>query len=721
MKAPPWVLLAAMAVVAGAYLVPPGVSSSRDYVLLHSLNRQYWADAVHHLRLPLWNPHVGLGRPFLADVETTTLYPTTLLYLLGPTFGLASSLFLHFVLAGLGMRAFARRLAIESPVADAMAIVFLLSGPLGARLLVGQIGFAQALCYLPLAFAQAVAVQDAPGARSVSRLALVLGLQLLAGHPQMSWITWLGLAVFLVGRRLHGLSRQSLPLVGRDLGFLALTVAGGLGLGAVVLLPFGELAAESNRTSPSVTFASSYALPVAGAGSLFLSPDRQVVEQVFQWENNLYGGALVPLAAVCALLTIRRPAVTALGLVVAVSLLLALGTRTPLFALAYQVLPGLSQFRVPARIATLAPFALLTLAGLFLSEPRIASLRRRTPIAVAVVAGGVSVASWAWVFRASDFSWLAFHLGLLAATTWVVVRWAASSGNAWGARRAAILAVVMLDLGTAAWVWRSAIEPREVAVSEGLLAQVLRSPEFVRAGGEPARVWVPIGVARHNAGMALGFSTPAGYVALSLDRVWTTIHEGIGVPLPLNNTFPAPALFRQPFPYDSMDLVVGYDPPTQRLVGRPPADPRVYVVPCAEPIADWREAVDRMAAGHDFHRCALVERLYAGAIPSRLASGTAQIVSFAPERVVVRTDSEGETLVVLAEAWYPGWEARASGAGPLPTLPVNAWMRGAVVPAGRHEVVFAYRSRLLWPGALLSLALLVPLTLAARRPTRGSP
>ena len=282
-----------MAIAAGAHLVAPGVPSSRDYVLLHSLNRQYWAEAVHHLRLPLWNPHVGLGRPFLADIETTTVYPTTLLYLVGPTFGLVTSLFLHFVLAGLGMRAFARRLAIESPVADGMAIAFLLSGPLGVRLLVGQIGFAQALCYLPLAFAQAVAVQDTPGARSVSRLALVLGLQLLAGHPQMSWITWLGLAVFLVGRRLHGLSRESLPLAGRDVGFLALTVAGGLGLGAVVLLPFGELAAESNRTSPSVTFASSYALPVAGAGSLFLFPQRQAVEQVFQWENNLYGGALV--------------------------------------------------------------------------------------------------------------------------------------------------------------------------------------------------------------------------------------------------------------------------------------------------------------------------------------------------------------------------------------------------------------------------------------------
>jgi hypothetical protein len=33
--------------------------------------------------------------------------------------------------------------------------------------------------------------------------------------------------------------------------------------------------------------------------------------------------------------------------------------------------------------------------------------------------------------------------------------------------------------------------------------------------------------------------------------------------------------------------------------------------------------------------------------------------------------------------------------------------------------VFTYRSRLLWPGALVSLAVLVPLTLAARARTRA--
>src|SRR5262245_59069282 len=96
------VLLVA-AVATAAYVVTPGVASGIDYLAWHVFNRQYWLEAVRHLRLPLWNPHVGLGRPFLADIETAALYPGTLTYLLGLDAGLVASVFLHAVLAAAGM------------------------------------------------------------------------------------------------------------------------------------------------------------------------------------------------------------------------------------------------------------------------------------------------------------------------------------------------------------------------------------------------------------------------------------------------------------------------------------------------------------------------------------------------------------------------------------------------------------------------------------------
>jgi uncharacterized membrane protein YfhO len=85
--------------------------------------------------------------------------------------------------------------------------------------------------------------------------------------------------------------------------------------------------------------------------------------------------------------------------------------------------------------------------------------------------------------------------------------------------------------------------------------------------------------------------------------------------------------------------------------------------------------------------------------------------------VVVQTRADVAGVLILAEAWYPGWQATIGGR-PLAVFPVNGWMRGVVIPAGGHEVVFSYRERLLGPGlalSLLSAAAVAALLLSGRR------
>ena len=69
-------------------------------------------------------------------------------------------------------------------------------------------------------------------------------------------------------------------------------------------------------------------------------------------------------------------------------------------------------------------------------------------------------------------------------------------------------------------------------------------------------------------------------------------------------------------------------------------------------------------------------------------------------------------ILVLAEAWYPGWEAEVNGQ-PVRSFPVNGWMRGVVVPAGQTEVVWRYRSR--WFGAVGAAAVAVLLIVLRRK------
>jgi hypothetical protein len=133
-------------------------------------------------------------------------------------------------------------------------------------------------------------------------------------------------------------------------------------------------------------------------------------------------------------------------------------------------------------------------------------------------------------------------------------------------------------------------------------------------------------------------------------------------------------------------------------------------------VESWRDAVSLIGAGHDLHRTPLVEsgppalRPEDGPGPDDAA---VEIVSFEAERVALQTRTRHPSLLVLAEAWYPGWSATVDGIE-TPCVPANAWMRAVAVPAGTHRVELRFRSRLLLPGALLSLLAAVGLIVLAR-------
>lgn len=85
------------------------------------------------------------------------------------------------------------------------------------------------------------------------------------------------------------------------------------------------------------------------------------------------------------------------------------------------------------------------------------------------------------------------------------------------------------------------------------------------------------------------------------------------------------------------------------------------------------------------------------------AQGEAQLLSYAPEQVVIRTRSQAPALLVLADTFYPGWRATVDG-DPAPIYRTNVLLRGVPVPAGEHEVVLRYVPASWRQGLLLSAA-----------------
>ncbi|MBI3271239.1 MAG: hypothetical protein HYZ53_19705 [Planctomycetes bacterium] len=102
-----------------------------------------------------------------------------------------------------------------------------------------------------------------------------------------------------------------------------------------------------------------------------------------------------------------------------------------------------------------------------------------------------------------------------------------------------------------------------------------------------------------------------------------------------------------------------------------------------------------------------------GSLPGDAAAPVeAELSTLEPDRVVVRPNRPTPVLLVLADTFYPGWEACVDGERAT-IFPVNGMFRGVFLPPGPHVVEFDYRPVPFRNGACASAAALV-LCLAGR-------
>lgn len=118
----------------------------------------------------------------------------------------------------------------------------------------------------------------------------------------------------------------------------------------------------------------------------------------------------------------------------------------------------------------------------------------------------------------------------------------------------------------------------------------------------------------------------------------------------------------------------------------------------------------------DLYRVAILEEGRSpGAVrPAGGAStGETRILADEPCRVLIETSSPAPAYLVLADTYYPGWEASVDGAA-APIVRANVMFRAVAVPSGRHQVEFVYRPPSVRAGLLITLAALALAALLAR-------
>ncbi len=189
-------------------------------------------------RLPFWNPYHYAGMPYWSNGSAAPLFPLHWLFVVLPLpVGFVLLPWLRMVLGGLGAFVLARELGTSDAGARIAALVFPLSGMLVSHLLFPM---ANALLLVPWIF---WAVERWLGGRGSWRpLALLGGLQLIAGHPETALHTCLLTAVYAGVRGWRGERPWPQALAGLVLGWAVAAL-----LAAVQILPLAHTLFASTR------------------------------------------------------------------------------------------------------------------------------------------------------------------------------------------------------------------------------------------------------------------------------------------------------------------------------------------------------------------------------------------------------------------------------------------------------------------------------------------
>lgn len=338
----------------------------------------YWdyrAQTMLAGRLPLWNPYLFMGAPFLANSQAGVFYPLNwpLIFLSAPA-AVRISIVAHVIIAAWGAYALARRASSLDPLPAAFAAsVFAFGGYLTAQ--VEHVNQLQGLAWLPLALLATHRIFRPPSHPATqppvivhcSLLSLFIALQLTAGHTQTAFITLVACGVvafqFTIRNSRFAIKTSSLSIVN-----WALCILLAFGLAAIQLVPTYELSRLSLRSG---------GLPLNEAVSFSLNPlllGRALLpgySRVIFSEFVAYIGVIPLVLAAFAVYSFiaNRNSQFAIPnsqfaiLLAALGLFFALGGYNPIYLLIARFVPGFNFFRVPARWLALWALGASILAG----------------------------------------------------------------------------------------------------------------------------------------------------------------------------------------------------------------------------------------------------------------------------------------------------------------------------------------------------------------------
>ncbi len=691
-------------------------------------------------QLPLWNPHLYGGAPFVADIQAGFLYlPNLALFLGNPDFpytALQGMVLVHLWWAGLGVYTLARTLGRSWTAALLASLAFQFSDALLIHL--GNLNLVAVLSWMGWVLAAHHRALEGRHLGWAGLAGLLFALGNYAGHPQSTYYLALALLLYTLlwwvgpGReRTNGAtSRGTRNLLARRGPLGALVTAAGVSalLTAPILLPAWELIPYTPRADLPYQATVSYSLAPIPALVGLLTPGFFGRGPALHWSlwdrvELPYLGVPTLLLALAALLLVRerrqwRPLLPWMGLAL-FGLLVALGIYTPVHGWLTRILPGYGGFRAPARAIVLWALGLSILAaygldslqatlGQTVARPALARLQGLlrtggltlllfiTPLIFATL---LVTQSDPTAFLRASLAALAVAWATLAwLATWLAIHMATRGALRPGWLGALLVALLFLELATTgAYTDISEADPTRGFQHPTILAFLQENGPWAEgsAGPQPLfridtrtdiqDLWQPDTAALvglHDVG---GVANPL--VLRHWEELWqatrgrhTRIYDMLNVHYVIvrDNT---------PLP---QEFTLAFDAPGPLAVYRNPDPlPRAWLVTEARIVPDPAAALAALQEENfDPARevILLEDQVPSGSVPEvEGAPGSVRITGYGPNELRLEVESPGPAYLVLSEVWYPGWRAAVDGRS-APVLRANYGLRSVPVPGGAVTV-----------------------------------
>jgi hypothetical protein len=666
--------------------------------------------------LPLWNPHLFSGTPFVGSFQTSMLYPPNLLYLALPIAAAIDLDFaLHLLLIGSGMFAWGRSRGLSALASLYAAATLMLCAPVFLRVLAGQLTVLGVVAWAPLLFLAIDGILDR-GAMPWTLLGILTAtLMILAGHPPTVLMTALLAALYCL-LRLPGAGRRRrawIPLA-------AVAIAPCL-LAAAQLWTGLEAGAQSTRAGGlDWDFATSFSFPPESLLTLLAADLFGGVSQYwgrwFYWDDSAFLGLTSVGLAVYGAASGERPLRWLAIAMLAASVAFALGRYAPFYALLYHAVPGFDRIRAPSKFMFHAALFTALLAGAgadrLLRDP---VRTRRIAVGLAVLSAlALTGALWLraaaeapptagfWqnplvvmaersdtLYVPANYPVWARHAAPLLLRTAVVSALLASLW--WCVPRSRWVAPCIVVFGIAELLVFARANLESFGVPAARVPEKLESA-FRSAGGD--RVLF-LGAARNFAMEADGYDV-WGYDPLILERYARLLaHTQDRSVAEMENVRGRPPDRYHPLLAMLRVARVARGSFNAPLVERAPDPlPHLFLVRRFRVLPDPGAALDAVTApGFDPRRTVILEEGPRPPPAPGEGAGGVRIVDASTDHLSLDAELETAAILVVTDAYGDGWRARAlpgSAQRDYQVLRANSALRAVPLAAGRHRLRLEY-------------------------------